>query len=122
MKELGEFNFKATSITCQLNEQQLVQLQLNLEGRTPDGHVQATMTVSPGKAGQHSIVGVNYQDTGNIITARGQGQHESIGQGKQHRWRTNTTIVTSDGRRLRSDGEFDLQAQTWKGRTHSLDE
>src|SRR5262249_50915183 len=87
MKELGEFNFKATSITCQLNEQQLVQIQVNLEGRTTDGHVQATMSVSPGKAGQYSIVGVNYQDNGNIITARGQGQYESIGQGKQHRWK-----------------------------------
>jgi hypothetical protein len=122
MKELGEFNFKVTSTTCQLNEQQLVQLQINVQGQTPDGQVVATLSVSPGKVGQFSVVGVNYQDSGNIITARGQGQYESIGQGKQHRWRTNTTILTSDGRRLRSDGEFDQQSQTWKGRTYSLDE
>jgi hypothetical protein len=122
MKELGEFNFKITSTICQLNEQQLVQLQINLEGRTQDGQVVATLSVSPGKMGQFSVVGVNYQDNGQIITARGQGHYESIGQGKQHRWRTNTTILTSDGRRLRSDGEFDQQSQTWKGRTYSLDE
>ena len=61
MKELGEFNFKVTSTTCQLNEQQLVQLQINLEGRTQDGQVVATLSVSPGKMGQFSVVGVNYQ-------------------------------------------------------------
>lgn len=122
MKELGEFNFNVTSITCQLTELQLVQLQVNLEGRTHDGHVQATMSVSPGKAGQYSIVGVNYQDSGQIIAARGQGQYESTGQGKQHRWKTQTVILTSDGRRLRSDGEIDLQSRSWKGRTYSLDE
>jgi hypothetical protein len=122
MKELGEFNFKITSTTCQLNEQQLVQLQINLEGRTQDGQVVATLSVSPGKMGQFSVVGVNYQDNSQIITARGQGHYESIGQGKQHRWRTNTTILTSDRWRLRSDGESDQQSQTWKGRTYSLDE
>jgi len=53
-------------------------------------------------------------DDGGGVTAVGQGTYESTGK---HKWHTETHLQISDGRRISSEGEIDLAARSWKGKT-----
>jgi hypothetical protein len=60
MKELGEFSFKATSITHSAGPNDSVMLQVNCEGQAPGGAVAVTLVCTPGKSGPFTTFGTNY--------------------------------------------------------------
>jgi hypothetical protein len=114
MKELGDFEFKIISNAVEPGPNENVILRLNCEGKVPGGMVVCTVVINkPGKTGEFTVYGVNYHDNGEITTSRGSGRYESIGQ---HRWRVENDIITSDGRRMRTEGQTVLETRTWSGR------
>ena len=64
------------------------------------------------KNGTYSECATAYLDNGDGLSALGQGTYESSGK---HRWRTQSFVQISDGRRVTGEGEIDLASRTWKG-------
>jgi hypothetical protein len=113
-KAVGEFSFKAITSTHTPGPAGSVLNQVNWEGTgTGFGAIFATATYVGGpKGGTYSTCGAAYLDNGDALTSVGQGTYESIGK---HRWRTESFVQLSDGRRLRGEGESDLASRSWKG-------
>jgi hypothetical protein len=113
-KAIGEFSFKAITSTHTPGPAGSVLAQVNWEGTAAAfGTVFATTTYVGGpKGGTFSTSGAAYLDNGDALTSAGQGTYESIGK---HRWRTESFVQISDGRRLRGEGEIDLASRSWKG-------
>jgi hypothetical protein len=113
-KAVGEFSFKAVTATYTPGPAGSVLSQVNWEGTvTGFGAVYGTATYVGGpKAGTFSTCSAAYLDNGDGLTGIGQGTFETIGK---HRWRTESFVQISDGRRFRGEGEIDLAARSWKG-------
>ncbi len=118
-KALGEFSFKAVTVTYSPGPAGSVLAQANWEGTaTGFGAVFLTATYVGGpKGGTYSDCAVAYLDNGEGLTGFGQGTTESIGK---HRWRTQGFTQISDGRRFASEGEIDLAARSWKGKISEM--
>ena len=112
-KQIGEFSFKITSLTFSPEGPNGVALQMNCEGRAPNGTVAITLACTPGKSGSFTTCSANYLDDGDITTSKGTGSFESTGT---HRWRTQADIVVSNGRKLHTEGEVDLAGRSWSGK------
>ena len=113
-KAIGEFSYKAATVTYIPGPAGSVLAQANWEGTaTGFGAVFATATYVGGpKGGTYSDCGVAYLDNGDSVSGMGQGTTESIGK---HRWRTKGFVQISDGRRIAAEGEIDLASRSWKG-------
>ena len=113
-KAVGEFSFKAITVTYSPGPAGSVLAQVNWEGTaTGFGAVFATATYVGGpKGGSYSECGAAFMDDGRALTGIGQGTTESTGK---HRWRTEGFMQISDGRRIASEGEMDLASRSWKG-------
>ena len=113
-KAIGEFSFKAVTITYSPGPAGSVLAQANWEGTvTGFGAVFSTATYVGGpKSGTFSSCGAAYLDNGDGLNAASQGTYESSGK---HRWRTESFAQISDGRRMRGEGEIDLASRSWKG-------
>ncbi len=92
-----------------------VLVETNWEGTaTGFGAVFGTGTYVGGpKNGTFSLCSAAYLDNGDGLTGIGQGTYESTGK---HRWRTESFVQISDGRRVRGEGEMDLASRSWKGK------
>jgi hypothetical protein len=112
-KQIGEFSFKITSLTFGPEGPDGVALQMNCEGRAPNGTVAVTLACTPGKSGSFTTYAANYLDDGDITTSKGIGSFESTGT---HRWRTQADIVVPNGRKLHTEGEVDLAGRSWSGK------
>ena len=101
-KAIGEFSFKAVTVTYSPGPAGGVLAETNWEGTaTGFGAVFATATYVGGpKSGTFSLWGA-YLDNGDVFTGIGQGTYESTGK---HRWRTEDFMQISDGRRIASEG------------------
>ena len=86
-KAIGEFSFKAVTITYSPGPAGSVLAQANWEGTvTGFGAVFSTATYVGGpKSGTFSSCGAAYLDNGDGLNAASQGTYESSGK---HRWRT----------------------------------
>ena len=113
-KAIGEFSFKAITSTHSPGPAGSVLSQVNWEGTASGfGGVFVTATYVGGpKDGTFSSCGTAYLDNGDALTSVGHGTYESTGK---HRWRVVQFFETSDGRRIRAEGEADLASRTWKG-------
>jgi hypothetical protein len=112
-KQMGEFSFKAITITNSPGPAGSVLTQVNWEGPSMGfGTVFSTVTYVGGKSGTFSECAVAYLDNGEESSGLGQGTYASIAK---HRWHTEDFIQLSDGHRIRSEGEIDLAARSWKG-------
>ncbi len=114
-KEIGEFSYKATSVTYGVQN-----VQANLDGTaTGFGRVQGTLTIQisePGaKSGTCSAIFTAYLDDGSIIGATFQGTWENAGK---HKWRLHGINHTTDGRSFASDGEIDLATDSVTGKIY----
>jgi len=118
-KALGEFSFKAVTITNSPGPAGSVLSQVNWEGTaTGFGAVFATATYVGGpKNGTYSECGIAYLENGDGISGIGQGTYESTGK---HRWRTEGFMQLSDGRRIAGEGEIDLASRTMKGTIYEM--
>ena len=118
-KAIGEFSFKAVTITNSPGPAGSVLVQTNWEGgATGFGVVFVTATYVGGpKAGTFSSCGTAYLDNGDGLTSIGHGTYESTGK---HRWRVEQFFEMSDSRRIRAEGEIDLASRTWKGTNFEL--
>ncbi len=118
-KAIGEFSFKAVTVTYSPGPAGSVLAQANWEGTaTGFGAVFVTATYVGGpKGGTYSDCSAAYLDNGEGLTGMGQGTTESIGK---HRWRTAGFVHISDGRRLASEGEIDLASRSWKGKISEM--
>src|SRR5215469_5927680 len=113
-KAIGEFSFKLVATRNSPGPAGSVLIEASWEGTgTGFGAIFATTTYVGGpKGGTFSTSAVAYLEDGNALTSAGQGTYESIGK---HRWRTESLVQISDGRRLRGEGEIDLASRSWKG-------
>jgi hypothetical protein len=112
-KQIGEFSFKATSLTYCSGPNDGLAVQINCEGEALGGTVALTLTCTPSKSGSYTTLGAQYLDNGDINTSKGNGSFESIGA---HRWRTQGDVVISDGRVLHTEGEMELASRSWSGK------
>jgi hypothetical protein len=115
-KQIGEFSFKAVTITNRPGPAGSVLTEVNWEGTaTGFGAVFITSTYVGGPHnGTFSDCATAYLDDGEGVSGIGQGTYKNIGK---HRWRTEGyTQISSDGRRLDSEGEIDLAQRSWKGK------
>ena len=113
-KPVGEFSLKLITATHSPGPGASVINQANWEGTASGfGAVFGTATFVGGpKDGTFSWCSASYLDNGEGVTAMGQGTYESMGK---NRWRTQTHLEISDGRRIASEGEIDLASRFWKG-------
>jgi hypothetical protein len=118
-KEIEEFSFKAVTSTHTPGPAASVLAQVNWEGTaTGFGAVFATVTYVGGpKGGTFSECGAAYLDNGQALTGIGQGTYEGTGK---HRWRTESFMQLSDGRRIGGEGEIDLASRSWKGKISEI--
>ena len=118
-KAIGEFSFKAITMTHSPGPAGSVLNQVNWEGTaTGFGAVFGTAThVGGPKGGTFSYCAAAYLDNGDGLTGIGQGTFESTGK---HRWRTEGFIQISDGRRVATEGEMDLASRSWKGKISEM--
>jgi len=118
-KVVGEFSFKVVTITNSPGPAGSVLIQVNWEGRaTGFGAVFNTATFVGGpKNGTFSECGIAYLDNGDGLSGIGQGTYESTGK---HRWRTESFMQLSDGRRIGGEGEIDLASRSWKGKISEM--
>ena len=88
--------------------------QVNWEGTaTGFGAVFGTATFVGGlKDGTFSWYSQSFLENGDGLTAMGHGTYEGTGKNK---WKTETHLEISDGRRTASEGEIDLASRSWKG-------
>lgn len=119
IEAIGEFSFKAVTVTYSPGPAGSLLAQANWEGTaTGFGAVFVTATYVGGpKGGTYSDCAAAYLDNGDALTVTGQGTTESVGK---HRWRTLGFVQISDGRRLVSEGEIDLAARSWKGKISEM--
>jgi hypothetical protein len=115
-KPIGEYSLKFSTMTYSPGPAGSVLNQVNWEGTaTGFGAVFGTATFVGGiKDGTFSWYSQSFMDDGGGLTAVGQGAYESTGK---HKWHTETHLQISDGRRISSEGEIDLAARSWKGKT-----
>ena len=113
-KQIGEFSFKMTTFVNSPGPAGGVNRQCTWEGTaTGFGTVFDTATYVGGpKSGTFSECGIAYLDNGDGLSGIGQGTYESTGN---HRWRTESFMQISDGRRVRGEGEINLASRSWKG-------
>jgi len=113
-KAIGEFSFKAVTITYSPGPAGSVLAQVNGEGTAKGfGVVCGTATVVGGsKNGSFSAGWVAYLDNGEQVSGLGSGTYESSGK---HHWRTRHVIHISDGSSIVNEGEIDFAARSWTG-------
>ena len=119
-KQIGEFSFKAVTFTNRPGPAGSVLTEVNWEGTgTGFGAVFVTSTYVGGPTnGTFSDCATAYLDNGDGLSGIGQGTYKSIGK---HRWHTEGfTQISSDGRRLASEGEIDLVERSWKGKIFEM--
>lgn len=119
-KQIGEFSFKVVTITNRPGPAGSVLTEVNWEGvATGFGAVFITSTYVGGpQNGTFSDCATAYLDNGDGLSGIGQGTYKSIGK---HRWHTEGfTQISSDGRRLASEGEIDLAERSWKGKIFEM--
>jgi hypothetical protein len=118
VNRLGEFSFKAITLTNSPGPAGSVLTQANWEGTaTGFGAIFSTMTAVGGKSGTFSECAKAYLDNGDEIIGIGQGTYVST---EKHRWHTEDFIQLSDGRRIATEGEIDLASRSWKGKTFEM--
>jgi hypothetical protein len=113
-KAIGEFSFKLVATRNSPGPAGSVLIEASWEGTaTGYGVVFDTATYVGGpKGGTFSECAVAYLDNGDGLSGTGQGTYESTGK---NRWRTQSFVQVSDGRRLTGEGEIDLASRMWKG-------
>ena len=113
-KAIGEFSFKLVATRNSPGPAGSVLVEASWEGTgTGFGAVFNTVTYVGGpKNGTYSECATAYLDNGDGLSGIGQGTYESVGK---HRWRTQSFVQISDGRRITGEGEIDLASRTWKG-------
>jgi hypothetical protein len=118
-KAVGEFSFKVVAISNSPGPAGSVLSQVNWEGTgTGFGAIFNTVTYVGGpKNGTFSECATAYLDNGDGLGGIGQGTYESTGK---HRWRTQSFVQISDGRRITGEGEIDLASRTWKGKIFDM--
>jgi hypothetical protein len=117
-KQIGEFSFKAITITNSPGPAGSLLTQVNWEGpATGFGTVFSTVTYVGGKSGTFSECAIAYLDNGDESPGIGQGTFVSIAK---HRWQTEDFIQLSNGHRIRSEGEIDLASRSWKGKVFEM--
>ena len=114
-KQMGEFSFKATSVTYEETS-----TRVNLHGSaTGFGTVQGTLTFTASApdatSGKCNWRGVGYLDDGKTIAGSAEGTWETVGK---HKWRIRGINYLTDGRTFVSDGEADLATQSYKGKLY----
>jgi len=118
-KQIGEFSFKFTTITCIPGPAGSVLNQVTWEGTaTGFGAVFSTLTfVGGNKSGSYSECGTAFLDNGDGLSGIGQGTFEGNGKNK---WHTAGFLQISDGRRIASEGEIDLASRSYKGKLFEM--
>lgn len=113
-KAIGEYSLKSITSTLRPGPAGSILNEVNWEGTaTGFGALFGTATfVGGAKGGSFSWCSIAHLENGESNTSTGQGTYESNGK---NQWSTKTIVEISDGRRLRSDGEINLAARTWKG-------
>jgi hypothetical protein len=114
-KAIGEFSFKAITITYSPGPAGSVLDQVNWEGTAKGfGVVFGTTTfVGGSKNGTFSACWVAYLDNGEQLSGIGSGTYESSGK---HHWHTRHVIHISDGSNIVNEGEIDFAARSWTGK------
>jgi len=114
-KAIGEFSFKAITITYSPGPAGSVLDQVNWEGTAKEfGTVFGTATyVGGSKDGTFTACWVAYLDNGEQLSGIGSGTYESSGK---HHWRTRHVIHISDGTSIVNEGEIDLATRSWTGK------
>ncbi len=116
---LGEFAFNQTAIAYVKNDDGVVVAYVNYEGTaTGFGTVQGTLAFplpeGGATSGTVSWTGQAFPPDRPWNTASGDGTWEQV-EGK-YAWQINLpAIELSDGNRIRSEGEVDLEARTFSG-------
>src|SRR5271163_1139753 len=113
-KAIGEYSLKSITSTNSPEPAGSILISVNWEGTaTGFGALFGTSTfVGGSKSGTFNWFSVAYLENGDQLSSTGQGTYESNGK---NQWSTKSIVDISDGRRLRSDGEINLAARTWKG-------
>ena len=110
-KAIGEFSFKAITITYSPGPGGSMLGQWNWEGTATGFELvfgTATSSADP-KSGTFRWAGESFLDNGDVSTfAIGQGTVESIGK---HRWRAEGTFFTSPTAQYPVEGEIDLASR-----------
>lgn len=116
---LGEFTFNQTAIAYVKNDDGVVVAYVNYEGTaTGFGTVQGTLAFllpeGGATSGTVSWTGQAFPPDRPWNTASGDGTWEQV-EGK-YAWQINLpAIELSDGNRIRTEGEVDLEARTFSG-------
>jgi hypothetical protein len=116
---LGEFAFNQTAIAYVKNDDGVVVAYVNYEGTaTGFGTVQGTLAFplpeGGATSGTVSWTGQAFPPDRPWNTASGDGTYEQV-EGK-YAWQISLpAIELSDGNRIRSEGEVDLEARTFSG-------
>jgi hypothetical protein len=112
-KEIGDFSFKITSTSYEGD----AGVRIDVDGTATNfGTVLGSIAISgePGaQSGSASWRGQGFLDNGEVVTGRGEGTWEALGQ---HKWRTRMIISVSDGQTLASDGQLDLASRSFTGK------
>jgi hypothetical protein len=75
----------------------------------------ATFLGGGGDSGTFSFTGRAYLDNGDFVTGTAAGTYECAGV---NRWKTRAVVHLSDGADVLSEGEIDLAARTWSGKSY----
>jgi hypothetical protein len=119
-KQTGEYSLKSTSATFTPGPAGSTLVEVNFEGTaTGFGAVLGTATFvsAASKSGTYSWCCAAYLDSGDVMTATGQGTTQSIAR---HKWRTHGINELSDGSKMTVDGEIDLAERSWKGKYEAI--
>jgi hypothetical protein len=117
-QQVGDFSLKFTSFTIAPGPVGPPTIHGNVEGTgaaPKQGTVIGTATfVGSDKGGVYNLVGINYQDDGEVTALLRTGTYESSGK---HRWRTESSDLQMIG-----EGELDLASRSWKGKIYKIAE
>lgn len=121
---IGEFSFNRTGATFVKNDDGTVVGYINWDGSaTGYGAVIGTMTIPFPKGGATSgtltWAGQAFPPGGTWVTGSGEGTWEQI-EGR-YAWKVSVPVVEiSDGSRIRSQGEIDLETTSYKGQNFAV--
>jgi hypothetical protein len=112
--DLGEFSFKAITVTNTRGPAGSILTQVNWEGTaTGFGAIFNTTTYIGDESGTFGECAIAYPDSGDAVRGIGEGTFRSAGK---HRWNTKGFLQLSDGRRIATEGEIDLAGRSYRGK------